>query len=308
MSVFLAVQAYLKPCHFYLVLLGLSQGLLILARPIFIFIPLLFIGYIAYSKEILVKSFIVLILSTLFVVYPWMKYSKSQTNSWSLVNSGPGFALMMEIIGNNSFLLDEYQKDRQLFSSNQFDKQSMLKEIRVSLARARKYRNHYEEYFALERLKYINFALLTYLETWTLHPPDASYVSLCDRYLKKASYVWIRHNPLGFVRVIAANVSELILGDYQPLVYQRLSGYIYFYSMFIKNTLLILFFVSTIVLVRLHYFHILFFPTIISFYLVFIHCMMHTEPRYFIYAYTFMPMTCAYLVRYLQGNNPIKIP
>jgi hypothetical protein len=89
----------------------------------------------------------------------------------------------------------------------------------------------------------------------------------------------------------------LVLGKEQPLVYQQLAGPVYWYSYMIEIFLCLGFLAAAFSLLRAGQFNLAFFPVIIVIYIVIINSLMHTEPRYFVYAYLFMAMVIPSIVK-----------
>ncbi len=299
MAVFLAVKYRTKPSRFFLLLLGISLGLLVLQRPTFMLIPVVFLGYVLLSPKITKRNIIpvalLIMLPLTAVVAPWSLYARSETGSCALVRTGVGFNLMQGIVRSSPPLLDKFFDDFRHFQAGDFDKNEMTGRIDALL--------HSKEdiptqagYFSPDIARLIDFALATYIATWHPQPPDPHRVIKCDLFLKKAASSWIRHYPLSFLRIVSANLNTLLLGDFQPLVYRQMEGYPYLYTAAVERVLWLLFAASTLVLLRRRQLNIVFFPLAIVLYLIIVHWPMHTEPRYFIYAYTFMPIAVAALV------------
>jgi 4-amino-4-deoxy-L-arabinose transferase-like glycosyltransferase len=308
MAVFLAVKYRTNPRRFFLLLLGTSLGLLVLQRPTFMLIPLLFLGYVLLSPKIRKKDIIpaalLVVLPLTAVLAPWSLYAKSETGSWSLVRTGVGFNLMQGIVRSSPSLLDNFFEDFRHFQAGDFDKNEMTGKI-DALLHSKEDMPTQGGYFSPDVARLIDFALATYVATWHAQPPDTDQVIECDLFLKKAASSWIRHYPFSFLRIVSANLSTLLFGDFQPLVYQQMGGDLYLYTAVIERVLWLLFAVSTLVLLLRRQFNITFFPLAIVLYLIIVHWPMHTEPRYFIYAYTFMPLAIPAL---LPGRPPRNIP
>jgi hypothetical protein len=306
-AVFLAVRFRTKAGRAALISLGMSLGLLILQRPSFIPIPALFLGYVLFSPHVrkrdIIPAVLLVVLPLTAMVAPWTLYAKSETGSWSLVRTGLGFNLMQGIVRKNPFLVGRFFDDVRHFQTED-SKKEMTGRIDAVLHSNEKVPTQ-GDYFSPETTRDIDFAIYTYLSAWNPRPPSARQVVKCDRFLKKTASVWIRHNPFGFLRIVSANITTLLFGDFQPLVYHKTEEYLYFYATLMKWALWFFFITGTIVLLRRRRFHILFFPLTVVFYLIIVHWPMHTEPRYFIYAYTFMPMTVPAL---LPGHSSTGWP
>lgn len=283
-----------------LVALGGSLGLLILQRPSFIPIPALFLAYVLFSprttKRNMVAVLLLMLLPLSAVVVPWTLHARSETGSWSLVRTGVGFNLMQGIVRDSPSLVEKFFEDFRHFQKlDDSGRKEMAGRIDAMLE-ANKEVPTQAGYFSPEISRTIDYALATYISAWNPRPPTAQRVIKCDRLLKKTAATWIRQYPFRYLRIVSANVVTLLFGDFQPLVYHKIEGYLYLYTAIMKWASWILFIIGTLVLLRLRRFHIVFFPLAVVFYLIIVHWPMHTEPRYFIYAYTFMPMTVPVLL------------
>lgn len=293
-SVFLAVRFGTNRGRASLAALGAILGLLILMRPTFMLIPGLFLLYVLFSLKIRKKEIVAVVLLIMLpltaVVAPWTLYAKSETGAWSLVRTGVGFNIMQGIVRHNPRLLEKFFQDYRHFQTDASGNREITAGI-DTLLRSKEDIPTQAGYFSPRIVKYINYALTTYIAAWQPRPPSARQIIECDRFLRKTAAVWIRHYPFHFSKIISANAENLLFGDFQPLVYQEIKGYLYLYTSVVKWALWLLFIAGTLVLLRQREFQIVFFPLAIVLYLIIVHSPMHTEPRYFIYAYTFMPMT-----------------
>jgi 4-amino-4-deoxy-L-arabinose transferase-like glycosyltransferase len=296
MAVFLAVRFRTGAGRATLVALGASLGLLVLQRPTFMLIPALFLGYVLFSRKIKKKDIIpVVLLVTLpltTVVAPWSMYARSETGSWSPVRAGVGFNLMQGILINNPSLLEDVLPH---LREDVTDSADMSKRVDSLLLSRNEFLIHGDD-FVPDISRLTGFCLATYISAWHPQPPAPRVINKCDQFLKKAALAWVKHHPFGFMRTIGANVGTLLSGDFQPLVYQRAGSDFLLYTVVLRWALYLSFVLGTILLLRRRRFHVVFFPLVIVFYIIIVHSSMHTEPRYFIYAYTFMPMSIPVLL------------
>ncbi len=304
MAVFFAVRFRTGAGRSSLVVLGASLGLLILQRPTFMLIPALLLGYVLLAPKIKKKDFIPVVLLVMLpltaVIAPWTMYARSETGSWSPVRAGLGYNLMSGILENNPPLretLARYWKDAQNYT---LDKQAVKKKLDM-LSNAENEPTSWDDSSHPDTCRLIDLTGAIYLQEWYTEPPSARAVIQSDNFLKRMALLWIKDNPLHFLAIIVSNVRTLLFGDYQPLAYHAIGGNSYLYIVVLKWGLYLSFLMGTILLILQRRFHIVFFPLAISFYIIIVHSLMHTEPRYFMYAYTFMAITVPVL---LSGQSP----
>jgi len=313
LSVFLAVSLRTKIQTSSLVLLGLTLGFLILQRPSFTPIILLFIGYILYyarrTARHLLSIIVLVTIPLIMVITPWIMVNKIKKGSFSPAYTALGHNLMQGIMEKSpsslQYFMNNYFKTsaRNLDRTPYYNKMEQYVASDHAMALSR-------NAFSPEQNELIYLATLTYIESWWLKPSPPDKVILSDMFLKKAALHWIRNNPSEFSKMVAQNIATLVWGG-QPLVYQKVEGPIYVATLTIRLLLYILFFIGTIRLIRARRFALAFFPLTLILYLLIIHAPMHTEPRYFIYAYLFMTLavpaglTPSFL-KYGQNNSPFS--
>lgn len=294
LSVFLAAQFRERACRTFLVALGTCLGLLTLLRPTFMLIPVLLLGYIVLAPKIRRKDILpVVILVTLpltAVVGTWSLYARSETGTWSLVRAGVGFNLMTGIIRNDTSLRETLIRHWGDVEQDAGNKHSLQKKLN-NLLNAEKEPSSWEDASRPTTWRLIDLTSAAYLQEWHTDPPSAGLVIRSDNFLKKMALLWIRGHPRLFPGIVLSHIETLLFGDYQPLAYHTIGGYPYLYTTIVRLGLYLLFFLGTVLLLLQGRFKIIFFPLAIMFYLIIVHSPMHTEPRYFMYAYTFMPMT-----------------
>lgn len=305
LSVLLAVRFRTKPVPCLSLLLGISLALLVLQRPTFVLIPSVLFCYILFSPKVAAKNLLSLmlplVLSFSVVLAPWTLYKLSESGSCSPVYA-TGFVLMQGIADNNPSLRENLLRHWSYSADVTADGKSLRERLDTFL-RAEKELTAGDIATLPDTWKLIDLTAATYLQAWQTEPPSAQAVIQSDSFLKKMAFIWMKNHPWQYAAVVAANVRTLLFGSYQPLIHHAIGGYLYLYTAAVKWGLYLLSFAGTLILVLQRRFHVVFFPLTIFFYLIIVHSMMHTEPRYFMYAYTFMPMTVPVLV---LGRSPKK--
>jgi len=294
LSVFLAVRFGTESGRSYIIALGISLGLLILQRPTFMLIPPLLLGYVLLSPRVGKKDIVPVVLLTVIplciVLTPWVLYAKSRTGSWAPVRAGVGYNIMSGILENNDSLRQTLIRYWDDVRTGTPEGEALQKGL-AAMSNVEKDATSWEIASLPETQRRIDLAAAIYLQEWQSSPPPAQAVIEADNFLKKMAFLWIRNHPGRFLAVIQSNVTTLMFGDYQPLAYQAVGGYGYLYAAAVKWGLYLFFLTGTALLTLQRRFHIVFFPFAIFFYTITVHSLMHTEPRYFMYVYTFMPIT-----------------
>lgn len=290
-SVFFAVRFRVRSGRACLVALGTGMGLLILQRPSFMLIPALFLVYVLLPPRIkkrdIVTSFLLVMLPLTAVIAPWTLYARSETGSWALVRAGVGFNLMTGILENKPSLFSQvlpyFQDDISKRADLGRKTGQPLHSGDITLVDGSR--------FSPDAADLTGFCIATYVSSWSTRPSPTGMVIRCDQFLKEAAFTWAENNPLGILRVVTDHVRTLLFGKFQPLAYHKVGPYLYLCTSVLKWGLYILFVAGTVPLFKQRKFQILFFPVAIIFYIIIVHSPMHTEPRYFIYAYTFMALS-----------------
>jgi Dolichyl-phosphate-mannose-protein mannosyltransferase len=308
LSVFLSVELRKKTNIVYLVLLGISLGLLNLQRPNFLLLPIILVGYIIFlsgkSKKEVFTSLVLVILTLVFTLLPWGMYRKIKIDSYTPSYTGVGFNVMLGIVERSprlkKALLDEYS---QMTGSNSNRKSyyvEMDKFLRSGAEIPIKCGG-----FTPYVTRLISLSMVTYVEAWHIDPAPADKVVLADAFLKKAALKWITKNPYEFLGSVFNNARNMVIGTDQPLVYQQLAGPVYWYSYMTKIFLCLGFLAALFSLLRAGQFNLAFFPIIIVSYIFIINSLMHAEPRYLVYAYLFMAMVIPSIVLDKKTSSPI---
>ena len=95
---------------------------------------------------------------------------------------------------------------------------------------------------------------------------------------------------MGFARVLVNNLRELLFGRYNPLIYRDMKkGYFLAFDL-VRYGVYSLFLLGLIKGVRKRMYKLILPPVVVICYLSSVHMFFHAEPRYFIYAYIFMPI------------------
>jgi 4-amino-4-deoxy-L-arabinose transferase-like glycosyltransferase len=292
LSVFLTVLLRSERKISYLVLLGVSAGLLSLLRPNFLLMIFPLAGYVIFYTERKLKSVltaaILMVLPFSLTLVPWMSVNKREKGSFVPTYTSVGFGLMNGIIEQSPSLMEqvhiEYRKNINISKTPYYAEMKIF--LRSEYNRAPDLNNVRPETLAL-----IATAGADYLDAWKLIPNSADKVLLSDEFFKKTALLWIKKNPVEFLKIMIANVKNLVwnfnLFAYQ---YQRTDEPAYYAVYVIRILLYIFFLAGTVVTVFERRFNLAFFPLLITLYLVCTHAPMHTEPRYFIYALPFMAL------------------
>ncbi|MEJ2684287.1 MAG: glycosyltransferase family 39 protein [Candidatus Sulfobium sp.] len=308
-TVFFAVSFRTKSGLPSLFALGASLGLLILLRPTFMLIPALFLGYVLLSPKIKKKDVVPVVLAVVLplaaLVVPWTMYVKSETGTCTLVRTGVGLNLMTGILQNNPPLLEDVRKNIVHFQKNAHagNDLDLIKE-RESLVRSGRDTLILGGQFPKHVLKLASFCAYKYISIWTSQPFTSSEIVECDQFLKKTALAWAEYHPFGYLQTVAANAATLMFGKFQPLVYHEIGPHLYLFTAAVRWAFLFFFIGGSVLLLKRRKFHVAFFPLALVFYIIIVHSPMHTEPRYFIYAYSFMGMV---LPAFLPGgisNDP----
>jgi len=309
LSVLLTAALGKKKKLLYLILLGFTLGFLNLQRPNFLFIPVIFIGYILFlyqkRKKDMITALVLIIIPFLCCLLPWSIYKKAEINSYSPSYAALGSNVMVGIVENSpSLAKDIGEKLEQITAVNfnrkpYYDKIGDILHLKTALATT-------SGSFSPDVAKLIALSALTYVEAWHVQPPPPDKVILADDFLKKTAFIWIKNNPAKFPAIMLENIKHLILPNDQPLVYQQLSGPLCSAFFVIKLVFFLFSLYGMYFLLRARRFHLVFFPLVIVLYIIIINSLMHAEPRYFIYTYLFMTMTIPVVVNRNILNRDLR--
>jgi 4-amino-4-deoxy-L-arabinose transferase-like glycosyltransferase len=290
LTVFLAVLLRAERKISYLLLLGLSAGVLSLLRSNFLLLIFPLIGYVIYFSERRLKS----VLTTVLLIFlpfvltllPWMAVNRTEKGSFVPTYTSVGFGLMNGIIEKSPSLMErlhiEYKKN---INASKAPYHAEMKRFLMSDSESALDLNNLRP----ETLGLIATAGADYLDAWQLAPNPVDRVVLADDFFKKMALLWIKKNPGEFLKMMTANVKNLIW-NFNLFVYQQTEGAVYSLLYAIRVLLYIFFLTGAVVAIYERRFNLAFFPLMITLYLVCTHAPLHTEPRYFIFALPFMAL------------------
>lgn len=265
-----------------IILLGLVSGLLSLQRPTFFYMPLFLVPLlVVYSKSISFRNIIIYLFVYLAVLLPWGVWNYSNTGVFSLTRpAGMGFNSVVGILQADNKIPEIVPRVRELLAKRELHHGKMDFSIYSNgISDGQIYKNDG-----------VLTALAIYLDSWSLHPPPPDNVIMADIFLRNAAVTWIKDNPLGFARVLVNNLRELLFGRYNPLIYQDMKkGYFLVFDL-VRYGVYSLFLLGLIKGVRKRMYKLILPPVVVICYLSSVHMFFHAEPRYFIYAYIFMPI------------------
>ena len=302
LCVLIAVSARGKIRYGSLIFLGIVLGMLALQRSNFLLLPILFVVYLLYYSKRTVKSILlttaILLISFTLTLTPWIIVNKIKTGHYSPTFSAIGFNLMLGIIENRPswfhLWIQDIQKDYPNLIDNKAHEnylaeiEKLLREnIEVSTVSG-----HYPS--DIQRL--INIASLTYIKAWNPMPSSTREVVLADKFLRQIALQWIKQNPFLFMDTVLKNAKKMFYGENQPPINYHIKSGEYTAIDMVKTVFSMLFVMAVLALLRTRQYHLAFFPLSLVIYIFATNSFMHTEPRYFLYAYLFMPLLIPSLV------------
>lgn len=293
LCVLIAVSARGKIRYGSLIFLGIVLGMLTLQRSNFLLLPILFVVYLLYYSKLTVKSIFIttalLLISYTLTLTPWIVVNKIKTGHYSPTFSGIGFNLMLGIIEKNRpSWIQDIQKDYPNFIDNKAH-ENYLSEMKKFL-RENIEVSTVSGHYSSDTQRLVNIAFLIYISAWNPTPPSTSEVVLADKFLRQIALQWIKQNPFLFMDIVLRNAIKMFYGENQPLIYHRIKSAEYTAINMAKTVFSMLFVMSVLALLRTRQYHLAFFPLSLVIYVFSTNSFMHTEPRYFLYAYLFMPL------------------
>ncbi len=277
------LMARLKESHIrHLLFLGIASGLIALQRPTFFYLPFFLVLLMPlYGKTGVLKRAIVYLTVYFVVLLPWGICNYVNTGVFSLTRAaGLGYNSILGIIKVDNGISEDWV-NRIVMLSEREAHHEKINYPRLSPDDVKG---------AIHENEWIMRALAVYIDSWSLHPPPPENVITADKFLKDAALRWAEHNPRRVVTVLASNVKKLTFGRYNPLIYQDLGRWYNLVFDSVRYGLYLLFFLGLVKGVREGMYRLIMLPVVVICYLISVHMFFQAEPRYFLYAYVFMPL------------------
>jgi 4-amino-4-deoxy-L-arabinose transferase-like glycosyltransferase len=294
LSVLLSVLLKRKIRNSYLLTLGIVLGLLSLLRPTFLLMPIPLIAYVLWHSQKSLKNVctivMLIILPFVFVLSPWMIVNKKNKGSYMPTYTAVGLALFEGIFDSSPSMMEQLVSSATGMVKTNFDT-SLFERTIEEPSDSDEQMLPDQDFPSKEKLKIFAAALVNAADPWLMrsNPLPVAKIVAADNFLKKIAINWIKRNPGQYVRIVLKHIQQLMIGD-QPVFYHSIAGPLYYVTLIIKLFVYVFFLIGLIEAVRNGRFDLLFFPLMITGYLIAVHALMHVEQRYFMCALLFMAM------------------
>lgn len=270
--------------------LAIFMGFLILMRPTFLFFPLFILLAIlpqlrVYKYTVAYVLFFFLFLG--LVLLPWSVANYRVGHKFTPLRlAGIGFNLMAGIVKSTPVLHGDLEALAMHMDGNGGEN-----ETNELLAKGgHRIRLDEQGNFSPEVKETLAASFLIYADAWEITPPPATDIIAADKFLRHAANSWIRYHPWEYGLVMKNNLRTLLVGEYQPFVYHRLTGAAFTLANGMRNALYVLSLAGLIAAFLTKQGRMTVLPLMVIIYLIMIHIPMHAEPRYFVEAYPFMAL------------------